>query len=188
MVGELADEIGLLTDAEITARIAQVTAALRDAHTSSSWGAAEIAVFPVSFDWFTDGLFVVRAAADQRDAIGSRVVEIGGLPGAEIIEPLPHAAPLIREALAEYTHIEHVLPALGYGTEQLDALRDSIAGAPLDAVVSGTPIDLAALIDVPFPVIRARYEYEDTGEPSLATVLDEALAGLLPEVTDAEEA
>jgi len=58
--------------------------------------------------------------------------------GAEIVEPLPHAAPLIREALTQYTHIEHVLPALGYGTEQLDALRESIAGAPIDAVISGT--------------------------------------------------
>gem|GEM_PF-4850659 len=37
-------------------------------------------------------------------------------------------------------------------------------------------------------MIRARYEYEDTGEPSLATVLDEALARLLPESAEAEEA
>ncbi len=100
--------------------------------------------------------------------------------GALIVDPLPYATAPIREALAAYPHVQHVLPALGYGAEQLDALRESIAAAPVDAVVSGTPIDLAALIDVPHPIVRARYEYEDTGEPSLATVLDEALERLLP--------
>jgi len=100
--------------------------------------------------------------------------------GALIVDPMPYAVPLIREALAAYPHIRHVLPALGYSSEQLVALRDSIAAAPVDAVVSGTPIDLAALIDVPHPIVRARYEYQDTGEPSLATLVDEALDRLLP--------
>ena len=93
--------------------------------------------------------------------------------GALIVSPLDYAVPAIRDALAKYPHIRHVLPALGYGAEQLEALRESIAAAPVDAIVSGTPIDLAALIDVPQPIVRARYEYEDTeGEPSLASILD----------------
>ncbi len=100
--------------------------------------------------------------------------------GAVIVDPLPYATAPIREALARYTHIQHVLPALGYGADQLEALRASIAASPVDVVVSGTPIDLAALIDVPHPIVRARYEYEDTGAPSLASVLDEALNRLLP--------
>ena len=93
--------------------------------------------------------------------------------GALIVSPLDYAVPAIRDALATYPHIRHVLPALGYGAEQLEALRESIAAAPVDAIVSGTPIDLAALIDVPQPIVRARYEYEDTeGEPSLTSILD----------------
>ena len=99
--------------------------------------------------------------------------------GALIVSPLDYAVPAIRAALAKYPHIRHVLPALGYGAEQLQALRESIAAAPVDAIVSGTPIDLAALIDVPQPIIRARYEYEDTGgEPSLASILDAAVERL----------
>ncbi|MDO9444823.1 MAG: GTPase, partial [Dehalococcoidia bacterium] len=66
--------------------------------------------------------------------------------GAEIVDPLPFADPLILEALRQYPHIRFVLPALGYGAEQLAALQRSIASAPVDFVISGTPIDLAALI------------------------------------------
>lgn len=96
--------------------------------------------------------------------------------GAEVIDPLPFAHPSIREALEAYPHVSQVLPALGYGNEQLRALEESIRSAPVDLVVSGTPIDLAALVDVPQRVIRARYEYADTGEPSLAGILDATVA------------
>jgi len=99
--------------------------------------------------------------------------------GALIVDPMPYATAPIRDALERYPHIRHVLPALGYDAEQLEALRDSIAAAPVDAVVSGTPIDLAALIDVPHPIVRARYEYEDTGDPSLASLVDATLDRLL---------
>ncbi len=100
--------------------------------------------------------------------------------GAEVIDPLPCAVPELRAALAKYDHLARVLPALGYGEEQLKSLAASIAAAPVDVVVSGTPIDLAALVSVPQRIIRARYEYADTGEPSLAAVIDDAIRRLLP--------
>lgn len=94
---------------------------------------------------------------------------------AEIIDPRPYAVPAIHEALQRYPHIGHVLPALGYDADQLDALRASITATPADVVVSGTPIDLAALIDVPQPIVRARYAYADAGTPTLRTILDQWL-------------
>jgi hypothetical protein len=33
-------------------------------------------------------------------------------------------------------------------------------------VVAATPIDLAALIAIKVPVVRARYDYADAGEPT----------------------
>ncbi|MDP2326485.1 MAG: GTPase [Dehalococcoidia bacterium] len=96
--------------------------------------------------------------------------------GAEIVDPLPFADPLIAAALSQYPHIRSVLPALGYGAEQLAALQRSIAAAPVDFVISGTPIDLAALIDVPMPILRARYEFADAGEPRLGPIVDAVLA------------
>ena len=92
--------------------------------------------------------------------------------GAEIVDPLPYADPVIRDALAKYTHVSHVLPALGYGAEQLAALQRSIAAAPVDVVVSGTPIDLAALIEVPQPIVRARYEFAEAADPGLGALVD----------------
>ncbi len=92
--------------------------------------------------------------------------------GAMVIDPRPYAAPAIRAALEAYPHIGDVLPALGYGDEQIAALRASIVAAPVDLVVSGTPIDLAALLDVPVPVMRARYDYGDTQEPGLGGIVD----------------
>ncbi len=99
--------------------------------------------------------------------------------GATVVDPRPYAAPSIREALDQHPHLADVLPALGYGAAQLEALRQSIAAAPVDFVVSGTPIDLAALVDVPQRILRARYEFEDAGEPSLGAVVDAALERML---------
>jgi predicted GTPase len=67
---------------------------------------------------------------------------------------------------------------MGYSPKQLEALRQTINATPADVVVSATPIDLAALIEVNKPVVRARYEFEDVGTPSLKQYLDEFLATL----------
>jgi predicted GTPase len=39
-------------------------------------------------------------------------------------------------------------------------------------VVAATPVDLAHLVRVGKPVIRARYEFAETGEPQLSTLVD----------------
>lgn len=97
--------------------------------------------------------------------------------GANVIDPKPYLTPDLRAALEPYPHIGDVVPAMGYGGAQLRALEASIAAAPVAAVVSGTPIDLGALIEVPQPIIRARYEYADAPDanPSLASIIDEAI-------------
>lgn len=98
--------------------------------------------------------------------------------GALIVDPLPYADGEIRETLLRFPHVKSVLPALGYGPEQLAALERSIAAAPVDFIVSGTPIDLGALVHVPQPILRARYEFADAGEPSLGEVVDAKLRDL----------
>ena len=44
-------------------------------------------------------------------------------------------------------------------------------------VVAATPIDLAALISLNKPVVRARYEFAQAGEPTLGAVIDASLGG-----------
>ncbi|MGE3857120.1 MAG: cyclic 2,3-diphosphoglycerate synthase [Dehalococcoidia bacterium] len=92
---------------------------------------------------------------------------------SEIVDPRPFATPPIAEAFRRYPHLGAVLPALGYGDEQIAALRATIEAAPEDVVVvAGTPIDLAALLRLDRPVVRARYEYADAREPTLGDLVD----------------
>jgi len=95
--------------------------------------------------------------------------------GAEVVDPWPTAAPLLREALRQYPHIGPVLPALGYNEAQRDALRASLEASPAEFVISATPIDLARLLPVSKPILRARYEFAEASEPGLRGLVEEFL-------------
>jgi len=93
--------------------------------------------------------------------------------GAHVIDPRHAAAPEIRKVFEAYPHIENVLPAMGYGEGQLRALGETINRADVEVVVSGTPIDLTRLLGVDKKIVRARYEFVETGEPKLSSIVDE---------------
>jgi len=116
-------------------------------------------------------------------AYGAGYVAATGAAAATIVDPRLSAVPTIREVFLRYPHIGPVLPAVGYGPAQLEALRETIDRADVEVVVAATPIDLAALIQVSKPIVRARYEYADAGEPTLGALVDEFLGKihLLPE-------
>ena len=93
----------------------------------------------------------------------------------EIIDPHRYAVDEINAIYIKYPHISSVLPAVGYHASQLQALRDTINAADADVVVSATPCDLEALIDINKPVVRARYEFAEVGEPGLGKVVKDFL-------------
>jgi predicted GTPase len=66
---------------------------------------------------------------------------------------------------------------MGYGEEQVDELRRTIARSDAELVLVGTPVDLRRLIALEQPALRVRYRLEEVGEPTLAQVL--AASGLL---------
>ena len=90
---------------------------------------------------------------------------------AEIIDPEPAAVGSVQRLLEEYDHLDKVLPAMGYSEGQIRDLEATIQNIDPDVVVSGTPHDLARLIDVDCPIIRVRYELEEKNI-SLDMVLD----------------
>lgn len=94
---------------------------------------------------------------------------------AHIVDPRPFAAPSIAAVYRRYPHIGPVLPAMGYSGEQLADLGRTINQATADYVVSATPIDLAALLDLNKPVIRARYEFAEAGSPGLHEAIERFL-------------
>ncbi|MDP2471725.1 MAG: cyclic 2,3-diphosphoglycerate synthase [Candidatus Palauibacterales bacterium] len=90
---------------------------------------------------------------------------------AEIVDPRPWAVGSIGDTFAKYPTTGSVLPAMGYGDEQIAELQQTIADTPADLVVIGTPIDLRRLIDIEKPTVRVRYELQEIGEPTLEDVL-----------------
>ena len=93
--------------------------------------------------------------------------------GAEIVDPRPFAVKSIEETFEKYTHLEDVLPAMGYGKAQMKDLEATINKADVDAVVIGTPIDLAGLLKINKPSVRIRYDLQEIGRPNLEDILEE---------------
>ncbi len=81
----------------------------------------------------------------------------------EIVDPRPFACADVAAVYRDYPHLGAVLPAVGYYPSQLTALAETINSADVDVVVSATPCDLSALIEIEKPVVRARYEFADAG-------------------------
>jgi predicted GTPase len=94
---------------------------------------------------------------------------------AEIIDPRIYATKEIAKVYAKYPHIGAVLPAVGYHPSQLQALLETINATDADVVVTATPCDIGALIKIDKPVIRARYEFAEAGEPGLASLVEDFL-------------
>ncbi len=90
---------------------------------------------------------------------------------AELVDPRPYAVGSIAATFEKYPHIGPVLPAMGYGDEQLADLTATIAAVPCDVVVTGTPIDLARIVRIDRPVRHASYSLREIGNPDLAAVL-----------------
>lgn len=90
---------------------------------------------------------------------------------AEIIDPKPFASGSLAAELERSTHLDRVLPAMGYSEQQLKELEDAINRADCDLVVSGTPIDLNRLVKANKPVVRVKYSLAEKGKPDLADII-----------------
>ena len=66
-----------------------------------------------------------------------------------------------------------LLPAMGYGRQQMDDLRETIARSDAELVLIGTPIDLRRIIELDKPALRVTYKLQEMGEPTLRDVLVE---------------
>ena len=100
-------------------------------------------------------------AAKQNDAI--------------IIDARKYAVGSIMETYKKYPHLEKILPAMGYGKQQIKELEETINNADCDAVLAGTPIDLRRVINANKPIIRVRYGVGEDIEKELEKIIDEFL-------------
>ena len=79
---------------------------------------------------------------------------------AEIVDPRPYAKGSLVDTFKKFSHLENVLPAMGYDEHQVKDLEDTIKATPCDAIVIGTPSDITHLFDVEKPFVMAKYDLE----------------------------
>ncbi len=102
---------------------------------------------------------------------GAGVVAAHKFGASEIVDPRPYAIGTIKETFAKYPGTGALLPAMGYGEEQVRELEATINAAPVDLVLIATPIDLRRIIDIKHATERVRYELQEIGQPTLTDVL-----------------
>jgi predicted GTPase len=104
---------------------------------------------------------------------GAAVLAAKQYGAAELVDPRSSAVGSIAETFEQYPNVGTLLPAMGYGREQMEDLRKTIEGCDADLVLIGTPIDLRKLIDLDKPAMRVTYKLQEIGEPTLKDVLAE---------------
>ena len=102
---------------------------------------------------------------------GAGVVAAEEAGADEIVDPRKYAVGSIKEIFESYPDIGILLPAMGYGEEQIRDLEETINAVDCDVVVIGTPIDLTKLINIKKPTVRVRYELEEIGDPDIKEIV-----------------
>jgi predicted GTPase len=90
---------------------------------------------------------------------------------AELLDPRPYTVGSISETFLRYPDIGSLLPAMGYGAEQMRDLEATINRTPADLVLVATPIDLRRVIQISKPALRVGYELQEIGRPDLSDAL-----------------
>jgi len=105
--------------------------------------------------------------------IGAGTVAAQKHGAAELVDPRQYAVGKLAETFRIYPNIGTLLPAMGYGEEQIHDLEKTIENTPCDAVVIATPIDLKRIINIKKPTVKVGYELQEIGTPNLEIVLDD---------------
>ncbi len=108
--------------------------------------------------------------------IGAGIVAAKKYGAAELVDPRPYTVGRLSETFRIYPNIGTLLPAMGYGEQQLKDLETTINNTDCDAVIIGTPIDLNRIIKITKPTTRVYYDLMEIGDPNLDQVLDEFIA------------
>lgn len=75
----------------------------------------------------------------------------------ELVDPRPFAVGEIAQTFEQYPDIGDLLPAMGYGDDQIRDLEATVNAVDCDLVLVATPIDLTRLIEIDTPNMRIGY-------------------------------
>lgn len=105
--------------------------------------------------------------------IGAGTVAAMKWGASELVDPRPYAVGKLKKTFQTYPDIGILLPAMGYGKEQISDLEKTINATPCDLVVIGTPIDLNRIIKITKPTVTVTYELQELGSPNMQEILIE---------------
>ncbi|MGI6338976.1 MAG: cyclic 2,3-diphosphoglycerate synthase [Bacteroidales bacterium] len=105
--------------------------------------------------------------------IGAGIVAARKYGAMKIVDPRPYLSGKLRETFDIYPEIGTLLPAMGYGKQQLLDLERTINDTDCESVIIATPIDLKRIININKPATRVYYDLQEIGYPDLSTVIDE---------------
>jgi len=102
---------------------------------------------------------------------GAGVVAANKFGASELVDPRPYLCGSLIDTFKTYPLIGKILPAMGYGKEQMQDLEDTINRTEADVVIIGTPIDLRRIININKETLRVSYDLQEIGHPNLVDVL-----------------
>ena len=105
--------------------------------------------------------------------IGAGTVAALKFGAAKLVDPRPYTVGKLNDTFKTYPNIGVLLPAMGYGEQQIKDLEKTIANTPCDAVVIATPIDLARIVNIKQPTVKIGYELQEIGTPNFEGILKE---------------
>lgn len=105
--------------------------------------------------------------------LGAGTVAAHRFGAKELVDPRPYTVGKLKETFSIYPNIGILLPAMGYGEEQLKDLETTINNTDCDAVIIGTPIDLNRIININKPSTRVHYELNEIGSPNLNEIMED---------------
>jgi predicted GTPase len=106
---------------------------------------------------------------------GAGVIAASKYGAVELVDPRPWTIGKITETFEKYPEIGTLLPAMGYGEQQMKDLEKTIDKVECDSVIIGTPIDLRRVINIKKPATRVTYDLQEIGHPDLNDVLQDFL-------------
>ncbi|MBF0106380.1 MAG: GTPase [Deltaproteobacteria bacterium] len=92
---------------------------------------------------------------------GAGIIAAKKFHAGSIVDPRPWLVKSIKATFDKYPHIGTLLPAMGYGKDQINDMEATINKCDCDLVLFATPIDLTKLLKINKPTVRIRYEYKD---------------------------
>jgi len=108
--------------------------------------------------------------------IGAGIVAARRFGAADIVDPCSSAVGRLAETYRIYPDIGKLLPAMGYGEQQMKDLSATIDKTDCDSVVIATPIDLQRVIKINKPCTRVEYSLQEIGQPNMDDVLESVIA------------